>query len=249
MTCLRTASWSPLLLVLASMALPVPAVATDHWDGPAVSKEPAADITDFFVFPTSAGGQERLTLIMSVYPGAAPSTMFSDAVTYSFRLRPIEGEAAGGSEPYFETADTEFRVDCVASGSVTPQTMSCTASVLEPGTEARTVASSTVGVADPERRRQRGLAGVRRPAGGPVVHRPGPGQDAGLARHRHERAPGGQRPRRQERPVDRRGPRSGSSHRRTPRPVGRRVGNHRRGRGRPARSGSTGWGGSRSRSS
>ncbi len=149
MTCLRTASRSPLLLVLASMALPVPAVATDHWDGPAVSKEPAADITDFFVFPTSASGQERLTLIMSVYPGAAPSTMFSDAVTYSFRLRAIEDEAEGGSEPYFETADTEFRVDCIASRSVTPQTMSCTASVLEPGTAPRPVASSTVGVADP----------------------------------------------------------------------------------------------------
>ncbi len=61
---------------------------SDHFSGPAVITDPAADITDFFAFP-SPERPGNLVLIMDVFPLATPNSMFSDALTHRFRLRPL----------------------------------------------------------------------------------------------------------------------------------------------------------------
>ena len=61
---------------------------SDHFSGPAVIGDPSVDITDFYAFvsPERAG---KLVLIMNVFPMATSRSLFSDVVTYRFRLRPL----------------------------------------------------------------------------------------------------------------------------------------------------------------
>jgi hypothetical protein len=61
---------------------------SDHFSGPAVMDDPSVDITDFYAFP-SPERPGSLVLIMDVFPLATPQALFSDAVTYRFRLRPL----------------------------------------------------------------------------------------------------------------------------------------------------------------
>ncbi|MYM22181.1 DUF4331 domain-containing protein [Duganella sp. FT135W] len=109
-----------LALVLAGGIAPPPAAATDHWDGPAVMAEPAADITDFFA--VSLPGK-RLALIMNVYPGATADTRFSDAVEYRVRLRPISGFSTQPLRAQVNDA-LEYLLRCRADAA-TAQTMRC----------------------------------------------------------------------------------------------------------------------------
>lgn len=75
-------------------------VASDHTDGPAISKDPTADITDLYAFRTTERGG-RLVLVLNVHPGAFQDARFSDAVVYSFRVRPDN-----------LSVDREVRIDC-----------------------------------------------------------------------------------------------------------------------------------------
>jgi hypothetical protein len=61
---------------------------SDHFSGPAVMGDPAVDITDFYAF-SSPERPGNLVLIMDVFPMATPQALFSDVVTYRFRLRPL----------------------------------------------------------------------------------------------------------------------------------------------------------------
>lgn len=61
---------------------------SDHFSGPAVMGDPAVDITDFYAFP-SPERPGNLVLIMAVHPMASPQSLFSDVLTYRFRLRPL----------------------------------------------------------------------------------------------------------------------------------------------------------------
>ena len=61
---------------------------SDHFSGPAVMGDPAADITDFYAFP-SPERSGNLVLIMDVFPLASPQSFFSDVLTHRFRLRPL----------------------------------------------------------------------------------------------------------------------------------------------------------------
>ena len=61
---------------------------SDHFSGPAILGDPAADITDFFAFP-SPERPGNLVLIMDVFPLATAQALFSDALTHRFRLRPL----------------------------------------------------------------------------------------------------------------------------------------------------------------
>jgi hypothetical protein len=61
---------------------------SDHFSGPAVMGDPSVDITDFYAFP-SPERRGNIVLIMNVFPMATPQALFSDAVTYRFRLRPL----------------------------------------------------------------------------------------------------------------------------------------------------------------
>jgi Domain of unknown function (DUF4331) len=68
----------------------------DHFSGPRSFSDPAGDITDLFAFP-SPRRPGRFTLILDTFPGAAATALFSDVITYRFRIRPltIDGSAAG----------------------------------------------------------------------------------------------------------------------------------------------------------
>jgi hypothetical protein len=68
----------------------------DHFSGPRSFSDPAGDITDLFAFP-SPGRAGRFTLILDTFPGAAATALFSDVITYRFRIRPltIDGSDAG----------------------------------------------------------------------------------------------------------------------------------------------------------
>jgi hypothetical protein len=49
----------------------------DHFSGPRALSDPAADITDFYVFP-SPERPGQLTLVLDVFPTAAPTALFSE---------------------------------------------------------------------------------------------------------------------------------------------------------------------------
>jgi hypothetical protein len=88
---------------------------SDHFSGPAVMADPAADITDFYAFP-SPERPGNLVLIMDVFPLATAQSFFSDVLTHRFRLRPLSrsgGTITAGSAEY--TIDVRF--DDVPDGS------------------------------------------------------------------------------------------------------------------------------------
>src|SRR5215470_7867335 len=83
---------------------------SDHFSGPRALSEPAADITDVYAFP-APDSPDHLVLVLDVFGKAGPSAVFSDAVIYRFRIRPVE-IAAMGPEAAFAPSQTEFTFDC-----------------------------------------------------------------------------------------------------------------------------------------
>jgi hypothetical protein len=76
----------------------------DHFSGPRATADPASDITDVFAFP-SPERPGRLVLVLDVFPAAAPTALFSDALRYRFRLRPVTATAARGAPAFLPAAD------------------------------------------------------------------------------------------------------------------------------------------------
>ena len=76
----------------------------DHFSGPRAIADPASDITDVYAFP-SPERPGRLVLVLDVFPAAAPTALFSDALHYRFRLRPVTATAAGGAPAFLPAAD------------------------------------------------------------------------------------------------------------------------------------------------
>jgi hypothetical protein len=83
---------------------------SDHFSGPRAIADPAADIADLYVFP-SPERPGRLVLVMTVFPAAMPGALFSDAVAYRFRLRPVTLTDTG-ARPVFEVGQTEYAFTC-----------------------------------------------------------------------------------------------------------------------------------------
>jgi hypothetical protein len=81
---------------------------SDHFSGPRAIADPAADIADLYVFP-SPERPGYLVLVMTVFPAAMPGALFSDAVTYRFRLRPV---TVANTRPGFEVSQTEYAFSC-----------------------------------------------------------------------------------------------------------------------------------------
>ena len=81
----------------------------DHFSGPRALADPASDITDVFAFP-SPERPGHLVLVMNVFPAAAPTALFSDAVSYRFRLRPVTATIAGAT-PAFMVGEDEYAFD------------------------------------------------------------------------------------------------------------------------------------------
>lgn len=69
--------------------------AADHLDGPAVSADPAADITDMYAWMSSDAS--RAYLVMNVHPLATAESRFSDSVQYVFHTS--SRAAFGDSNP------------------------------------------------------------------------------------------------------------------------------------------------------
>jgi len=84
---------------------------SDHFSGPRALADPTADISDVFAFPAPDSPQ-HLVLIMDVFGKAGPTAVFSDAVIYRFRIRPVE-LAATGPEAAFVPSKSEFTFDCM----------------------------------------------------------------------------------------------------------------------------------------
>jgi hypothetical protein len=60
---------------------------------------PAADIADVYVFP-SPEQPGHVVLVLTVFPSAAVTSLFSDAITYRFRIRPVTVARPGAGPAY-----------------------------------------------------------------------------------------------------------------------------------------------------
>ena len=105
---------------------------SDHNSGPRALADPVVDITDVYAFP-SPEQPGLLVLVLNVFPSAEPAALFSDAVDYRFRLRPVT--VAGDSAAAFAVGEKEYIVSCrfsgpgdAQSGSPLEQEGTCTAS-------------------------------------------------------------------------------------------------------------------------
>ncbi|MFC5955295.1 DUF4331 family protein [Streptomyces pratens] len=81
----------------------------DHFSGPRAISDPASDITDVYAFP-SPERPGQLVLVLDVFPAAATTALFSDALSYRFRLRPVTATAVGGTPAFAVDAD-EYTFD------------------------------------------------------------------------------------------------------------------------------------------
>jgi hypothetical protein len=79
---------------------PVPGGTASHREAPLISLDPAADITDFFMFRSYEPGKaDKVVMIMDVFPGGEPSSgpnylTFDPSVLYSFYVdNDMDGKA------------------------------------------------------------------------------------------------------------------------------------------------------------
>jgi hypothetical protein len=77
------------LALAVSLAVSLSAArASDHIDGTVTAIDYAADLTDLYAF-TSPKNPDNLVLILNVHGFATSASMFSNAVDYKLRVRPI----------------------------------------------------------------------------------------------------------------------------------------------------------------
>lgn len=99
---------------------------SDHGSGPRAMADPVIDINDMYAFPTPQR-PGTLTLVLDVFPFAAPTALFSDAVDYRFRLRPLTIDAKArafvvGDKEVTLTAQFGAPVNGVQDGTITAST-------------------------------------------------------------------------------------------------------------------------------
>jgi uncharacterized protein DUF4331 len=82
---------------------------SDHESGPRAVADPSVDITDLYVFP-SPDKPGSLVLILDVFPNAGPTALFSDAVDYRVRLRPVQIPSPGTTA--FSVGEHEYVFSC-----------------------------------------------------------------------------------------------------------------------------------------
>ena len=76
----------------------------DHFSGPRALSDPASDITDVYAFP-SPERPGHLVLVLDVFPATTATALFSDALSYRFRLRQVTATRAGGRPAFVAGAD------------------------------------------------------------------------------------------------------------------------------------------------
>jgi len=93
------------LLALTTNAGSRPAAAASHREAPRIALDPPADITDFFLFRSyEPGRQDKVILIMNVFPGGEPSSgpnyfTFDPNVLYAFH---VDNDRDGREDVTFE---------------------------------------------------------------------------------------------------------------------------------------------------
>ena len=141
----------------------------DHFSGPRALADPASDITDVFAFP-SPERPGHLVLVLDVFPSATATALFSDALSYRFRLRPVTATTAGGRPAFVAGAD-EYDVRRPLRRSVLgrrPDGMAQAGTCTTPGG-----AEIPFRVGEEKPTEDARAADLRRAAAGSVLHRPG----------------------------------------------------------------------------
>jgi len=82
---------------------------SDHNSGPRALADPVVDITDLYAFP-SPDRAGSLVLVLDVFPNAEPTALFSDAVDYRFRVRPVTISRGAGAA--FAVSEREYTISC-----------------------------------------------------------------------------------------------------------------------------------------
>jgi hypothetical protein len=85
----------------------------DHFSSPRVFDDPAADIADVYVFP-SPDRPGHVVLVLTVFPSAAVTSLFSDAITYRFRIRPV---TIDGAKAAYVVSEAEYTFDFTFAGN------------------------------------------------------------------------------------------------------------------------------------
>jgi len=88
----------------------------DHFSGPRALSDPASDVTDVYAFP-SPERPGHLVLVLDVCPAVAPTAMFSDAIRYRLRVRPVMATTAGAA-PAFRAGTDEYAFDVTFAAPV-----------------------------------------------------------------------------------------------------------------------------------
>ncbi|MFG2948455.1 DUF4331 family protein [Streptomyces adustus] len=101
----------------------------DHFSGPRVIADPASDICDVYAFP-SPERPGNLVLVLNVLPASAPTSLFSDAITHRFRVRPITSVTEGAAAA-FQVGEDEYLFDFTFDA---PQQLDGTDTLLQLGT-------------------------------------------------------------------------------------------------------------------
>lgn len=83
---------------------------SDHFSGPRALADPACDLTDLYAFPCPSQ-PGHLVLVMNIFPYARPGALFSDAVSYRFRLRPVTIPASSPGS-HFDVGTDEYTLTC-----------------------------------------------------------------------------------------------------------------------------------------
>src|SRR5712692_466443 len=108
----RLASATLALFALTVGSGPKPAAAASHREAPRISLDPPADITDFFLFRSyEPARQDKVILIMNVFPGGEPSSgpnyfTFDPNVLYAFH---VDNDRDGKAEDV--TFEFRFRTE------------------------------------------------------------------------------------------------------------------------------------------
>ena len=102
---------------------------SDHVDGPRQIGDPSADLTDLFAF-TSPENPGHTVVAANVFPSAGVTAMFSNAIKHSIVIRRVT-VAGVGNAAKFKPGDKEYR-------------FSCQFSVLEHGTDSKSVQRATL---------------------------------------------------------------------------------------------------------
>lgn len=125
--------WLGAMLVAVGLGAPA-AKATDHIDGPAVLSDPSADIVDYFAFTSPTRGPGTLVLVMDLVLNAQPDMVFSPALEYVFRLRPVVQRGSGFSTRFLPFRRVEYEIRCRAAGTTPADaSMTCTPRALATG--------------------------------------------------------------------------------------------------------------------